>query len=81
MCLIVLSKIVALKLLSEESVLIKACSGAFKMNFQIVIRNSPNSIHNTCVFACEAKETIANFHIALDRYKDEVMNLGTSQWK
>ena len=35
------------------------------------------SIHSTCVFACfEAQDTIANFHIALDRYKDEVTNLG-----
>ena len=56
--------------------------GAFKMNFLIVNTNSPNSVHSTCVFACfEAQDTIANFHIALDRYKDEVTNLGMSQWK
>lgn len=56
--------------------------GAFKMNFQIVNTNSPNSIHSTCVFACfEAQDTIENFHIALDRYKDEVVYLGASQWK
>ena len=56
--------------------------GAFKMNIQIVNTNSPNSIHSLCVFACfEAQDTIANFHIALDRYKDEVTNLGMSQWK
>ena len=54
--------------------------GAFKMNFQIVNTNSPNSIHSTCVFAFfEAQDTIENFHIALDRYKDEVTNLGMSQ--
>ena len=30
----------------------------------------PNLIHSTCVYACfEAQDTIANFHIALDRYK------------
>ena len=41
-----------------------------------------NSIHSTCVFACfEAHNTIANFHIALDRYKEEVVNLAASQWK
>ena len=47
------------------------------MNFQIVNTNSPNSIHSTCMFACfEAQDTIANFHIALDRYKDDLTNLG-----
>ena len=56
--------------------------GALKMNFQIVNTNSPNSVHSTCVFACfEAQDTIANFHIALDRYKGKVTNSGMSQWK
>ena len=56
--------------------------GAFKMNFQIVNTNSPNSIHSTCVLVCfEAQDTKPNFHIALHRYKDEVTNLGMSQWK
>ena len=47
---------------------------AFKMHFQIVNTSVPNSIYNTCVFACfEAQNTIANLHIALDRYKEEVV--------
>ena len=56
--------------------------GAFKMNFQIVNTKSPNSISSTCVFACfEAQDNITNFHIALDKYKEQVMNLAVSQWK
>ena len=56
--------------------------GAFKMNFQIDNTSTPNSIYNTCVFACfEAQDTIANLHIALDRYKEEVVSLAASQWK
>ena len=35
--------------------------GAFKMNFQIVNTSAPNSIYNTCVFACF--EALANLHI------------------
>ena len=55
--------------------------GGFKMNFQIVNTSSLNSIYNTCVFACfEAQGTIANLHIALDRYKEDV-TLAASQWK
>ncbi|KAL5502198.1 hypothetical protein EMCRGX_G008933 [Ephydatia muelleri] len=38
-------------------------------------------VSSTCVFACcEAQDTIANFHIILDRYKEEVVNLAASQW-
>jgi len=56
--------------------------GAFKMNFQIVNTSCPNSIYSTCVFACfEAQDTIANLHIALDRFKEEVVTLAVSQWK
>ena len=48
--------------------------GAFKMTFKIVNTSVPNSIYNTCVFACfEAQDTISNLHIALDRYKEEVV--------
>ena len=53
--------------------------GAFKMNFQIVNTSAPNSIYNTCVFACF--EALTNLHIALDRYKEEVVTLAASQWK
>ena len=42
--------------------------GMFKMNFQIVNTQSPNSVHNTCVFSCfEADDTVTNLHVALDR--------------
>ena len=65
---------------------IKLCGdkggSAFKMNSQIVNTSAPNSIYNTCVFASfEAQDTIANLHIALDRYKEEVVTLAASQWK
>jgi hypothetical protein len=56
--------------------------GSFKMNFQIANLLHPNSSHTTCVFSCyEADDTITNFHVALDRFRSEVNNMGTAQWK
>lgn len=55
---------------------------SFKMNFQILNVNNPNSIHNTCVFlAFEASDSVLNLHVALDRYKDQVDDLQESEWK
>ena len=56
--------------------------GTFKMNFQIVNIESPNSPQNTCVFAIfEAKDTTTNLHVALDRFKDDIGSLSETQWK
>ena len=48
--------------------------GYFKMNFQIVNTPAPNSVHNTCIFSCfEASDTLSNLHVALDRFRSEVV--------
>jgi hypothetical protein len=50
-------------------------------NFQIVNTQSPNSPHNTCVFAIsDAKDTTINLHVALDRFQDDIESLNTV-WK
>ena len=58
----------------------------FKMNFQIVNTQRPNSVHNTfhntCVFSCfEADETVTKLHEALDRFRTEVTEIGAMKWK
>ena len=56
--------------------------GSFKMNFQIVNIYAPNSVHATCVFSCfEASDSIANLHVALDRFRDEVTEIRNMTWK
>ena len=56
--------------------------GYFKMNFQIVNTQTPNSVNNTCVFSCfETSDTVSNLHVALDRFRDEVANICTMKWK
>ena len=56
--------------------------GYFKMNFQIVNMQTPNSVNNTCVFSCfEASDTVSNPHVALDRFRGEVANMCTMKWK
>ena len=51
--------------------------GMFKINFQIVNTQSPNSVHNTCVFSCfEADDTVTTLHVALDRFRTEVTQMG-----
>ena len=52
------------------------------MNFQIVNTTTPNAVHNTCVFSCfEAGDNITNLHVALDRYKDAIIDLTGMMWK
>ena len=54
--------------------------GSFKMSFQLCNVSNPNSVENTCVFAvCNASDTPANLHVALERYRDQVSNLQTLQ--
>ena len=53
-----------------------AGGGTFKMNVQIVNIQCPNSPQNTCVFAIfDAKDTVTNLHVALDRFKDVIEEL------
>ena len=60
-----------------------AGGGTFKMNFQIVNIQSPNSPQNTCVFAVfDAKDTTTNLHIALDRFRDDIDSVNSETvWK
>ena len=52
------------------------------MSFQIVNVPTPNSVHNTCVFACfAASDSVTNFHVALDRFKDQVEHLHGMKWR
>ena len=56
--------------------------GTFKINFQIVNIQSPNSPQNTCVFAIfDAKDTTTNLHVALDRFQDGIETLNETTWK
>ena len=55
---------------------------SFKMNFQIVNVQCPNSVGNTCVFvAFQAPDSLTNLHVALDRYKEQLDVLQHTQWK
>ena len=55
---------------------------SFKMNFQIVNTQQPNSSKHTCIFAAvEAPDSITNLHVALDWYKDQMKALDGVQWR
>lgn len=55
---------------------------SFKMNFQVVNTQHPNSIRNTCVFtAFEAPDSKTNLHITLERYQGPVSLLQNTTWK
>lgn len=55
---------------------------SFKMSFQIINTENPNSVQNTCVFAVfEASDTVFNLHVALDRYADQFDDLQKAQWR
>ena len=60
-----------------------AGGGTFKMNFQIVNIQSPNSPQNTCIFAVfDAKDTTTNLHIALDCFRDDINSVNSETvWK
>ena len=54
----------------------------FKMSVQIVNIQTPNSVHNTCVFSCfEADDIVTSLHVALDQFRTEVTHIGTMKWK
>ena len=56
--------------------------GSFKMNFQVVNVSHPNSVKNTCVFCLfEASDTLTNLYISLNRYREQVNDLNSQQWR
>lgn len=55
---------------------------SFKMNFQVMNLENPNSIQNTCVFAAfQASDSPFNLHICMDRYSDQIDELQRTEWK
>lgn len=55
---------------------------SFKMSVQLVNVEKPNSVKNSTVFSLfEAPDTVANLHIALDRYKNAISHIQGSKWK
>ena len=56
--------------------------GTFKMSFQILHVHTSNSVHNTFIFSCfAAGDSATNFHVALDRFKDQVEHLHGMKWR
>ena len=53
-----------------------------KVQAQLCNVPTPNSPKNTSVFtAFEAPDTVTNLHIALERYKDQVIQLQSLTWR
>ena len=56
--------------------------GSTKFYYQIVNVPKPNSKNNsTCFLAYRADESLPNLHIALDRYREKIEELNTTEWK
>ena len=56
--------------------------GSFKMAMQIVNQPKPNSADHTIVFAClEADDTIANFHVFLDYFRQVIHDMQELHWR
>jgi len=56
--------------------------GTFKMAFQNLNVENPNSPDNTCVFSIfEAPDTYTNLRIGLSRHIDEIAELETHTWR
>lgn len=56
--------------------------GSFKMNFQLVNVERPNSKNNTCVFMMfMASDSVTNLHTGLDRYREQIAELQTLKWR
>lgn len=54
---------------------------SFKMSFQVVNVDNPNSIDNTCVFCLyEGKDTRTNLRLCLERYKAQIDMLQKVIW-
>ena len=55
---------------------------SFKVSFQLVNVEKPNSVKNSTVFALfEAPDSVVNLHIALDRYKSVMTDIQKSKWR
>ena len=55
---------------------------SFKMSFQVVNTQAPNSPSNTCVFSIfEASDSVTNLKVVGDRFGDEVGHLEEQTWK
>ena len=56
--------------------------GNFKICFQVVNRAHPNSPDHTTVFAClEADDSLANRHLVLDQYRQDISELQGMTWR
>ena len=56
--------------------------GTFKMSFQIVNTQAPNSPANTCVFSIfEAEDSVTNLKVVADRFGQDVERLESYTWK
>ena len=55
---------------------------SFKMSFQIVNTENPNSPNNTCVFSIfEASDSVTNLKVVADRFGEEIGKLEEHTWK
>ena len=55
--------------------------GSFKMSYQVANVNHPNKLENTVIFSIfEAKDSRANLHICLERFKSHVDKLMSLSW-
>lgn len=55
---------------------------SFKMSFQVVNTQAPNSPSNTCVFSIfEASDSVTNLKVVGDRFGDEIGHLEEQTWK
>ena len=56
--------------------------GSFKMSYQIVNTNKPNSKSNTTVFSLfEAKDYLVNLKVGLGRFSQQIDSLQTILWE
>ena len=55
---------------------------SFKMSFQVVNTQAPNSPSNTCVFSIfEASDSVTNLKVVGDRFGDKIGHLEEQTWK
>ena len=54
----------------------------FKMSFQVVNTQAPDSTSNTCLFsAFEASDSVTNLKVIGDKYGEEIGKLEKHVWK
>ena len=53
-----------------------------KASFQICNVPRPNLVQNTVIFSIfEARDSVVNLHVALDRYSDQIKHLHSTLWR